>query len=55
MSDVLLKLGDYNLVGELVSLRDQLGAASKEAKQIALSQVQPNLPQMIHNSYNVCK
>ena len=35
ISDVLLKRGDCNLVGELVSLRERLNAASKEAKQIA--------------------
>ena len=40
MSDVLLKRGDYNLVGELVSLRDRLNTASKEAKQIAQNQIQ---------------
>ena len=45
MSDVLLKRGDYNLVSELVSLREKLNAASKEAKQIVQSQVQPNHPQ----------
>ena len=45
MSDVSLKRGDYNLVGELVSLRERLNAASKEAKQIARTQIQPNHPQ----------
>ena len=39
-SDVLLKRGDYNLVGELVSLRNRLNTASKEAKQIAQNQIQ---------------
>ena len=46
MSNVLLKRGDYNLVGELVSLRERLNAASKEAKQIAQTQIQPNHPQI---------
>ena len=40
MSDVLLKRGDYNLVGELVSLRERLNVVSKEAKQIAQNQIQ---------------
>ena len=45
MSDVLLKRGDYNLVGELVSLRDRLNAASKEAKQMAQNQIQASQSQ----------
>ena len=40
MSDVLIRRGDYNLVNELVSLRDQLGAASREARQMAQNQIQ---------------
>ena len=35
ISEVLLKRGDFNLVGELGSLKDQLGAARKEAKRLA--------------------
>ena len=45
MSDVLLKRGDYNLVGELVSLRDRLNTASKEAKQMAQNQIQASQSQ----------
>ena len=33
--EVLLKKGDYNLVGELGSLKDRLSAIKKEAKQLA--------------------
>ena len=35
ISEVLLKRGDYNLVGELGSLKDRLSAIRKEAKQLA--------------------
>ena len=45
ISDVLLKRGDYNLLGELGSLKDRLGAARKEAKRIAQDQLQPDHPQ----------
>ena len=40
ISEVLLRRGDYNLVGELGSLKDRLGAARKEAKQMARNQIQ---------------
>ena len=40
MSDVLIRRGNYNLVSELTSVRDQLGAASREAKQMAQNQIQ---------------
>ena len=42
--DDLLKRGDYNLVGELGSLKDQLGAARKEAKRMARDQLQSDHP-----------
>ena len=35
ISEVLLGRGDYNLVGELGSLKDRLNAVRKEAKQLA--------------------
>ena len=34
-SEILLGRGDYNLVGELGSLKDKLNALRKEAKQLA--------------------
>ena len=46
ISEVLLRRGDYNLVGELGSLKDRLGVARKEAKQMAWNQIQPSQPQM---------
>ena len=35
ISEVLLKRGDYSLVGELGNLKDRLNAIRKEAKQVA--------------------
>ena len=46
ISEVLLRRGDYNLVGELGSLKDKLGVARKEAKQVTQSQTQPSQSQM---------
>ena len=46
ISEVLLRRGDYNLVGELGNLKDQLGAARKEAKQMARNQIQSNQSQI---------
>ena len=40
--EVLLKKGDYNLVGELGSLKDRLSAIKKEAKQLARARDQPD-------------
>ena len=46
ISEALLSRGDYNLVGELDSLKDRLGVARKEAIQMARNQIQPSQPQM---------
>ena len=42
----MLRRGDYNLVGELGSLKDRLGAARKEAKQMARNQIQTSQSQI---------
>ena len=43
-SEILLGRGDYNLVGELGSLKDKLNALRKEAKQLARARAQPDHP-----------
>ena len=43
-SEILLGRGDYNLVGELGSLKDKLNGLRKEAKQLAQARVQPDHP-----------
>ena len=42
ISEVLLKRGDYSLVGELGNLKDRLNAIRKEAKQVARTRDQHN-------------
>ena len=44
ISEVLLGRGDYNLVGELGSLKDRLNTVRKEAKQLARARAQPDHP-----------
>ena len=46
ISEVLLRRGDYNIVGELGSLKDQLGATRKEAKQMDRNQIQSSQSQI---------
>ena len=42
--EVLLGRGDYNLVGELGSLKDRLNTVRMEAKQLARVRAQPDHP-----------
>ena len=44
ISEVLLGRGDYNLVGELGSLKDRLNTVRMEAKQLARVRAQPDHP-----------
>ena len=44
ISKVLLGRGDYNLVGELGSLKDKLNAVRREAKQLARTRAQADHP-----------
>ena len=48
IKEVLLRRGDFNLVGELGRLKDKLNAARKEGKQLARARAQSVQPMILY-------